>query len=122
VPERRHGAALVRGLRALHGVLHGRHQHRRDRQSAGPGRRARGTGHGLARDGLPNGRDGVELQTLKPGLETRELYLPEMAEITAVRRLTALETLYTVKLPGGRDLGHRPGQFVEVSLFGVGEA
>jgi NAD(P)H-flavin reductase len=64
----------------------------------------------------------MELQTLKPGLESRELYLPEMAEITAVRRLTDLETLYTVKLPGGRDLGHKPGQFVEVSLFGVGEA
>lgn len=64
----------------------------------------------------------MELLTLKPGIETRELYLPEMAEITAVRRLTALETLYTVKMPGGRDLGHKPGQFVEVSLFGVGEA
>ena len=64
----------------------------------------------------------MELHTLKPGHEARELYLPEMAEITAVRKLTEMETLYTIRLPGGRDLGHKPGQFVEVSLFGVGEA
>lgn len=64
----------------------------------------------------------MELHNLKPGVQTRELYLPEMAEITTVRRLTELDTLYTVTLPGGRDLGHKPGQFVEVSLFGVGEA
>ena len=52
----------------------------------------------------------------------RELYLPQMAEITAVRRLTEMENLYTVAMPGGIELGHRPGQFVELSLFGIGEA
>ena len=30
--------------------------------------------------------------------------------------------LFTIRLPGGRDLGHAPGQFVEVSVFGSGEA
>ena len=29
---------------------------------------------------------------------------------------------FTVELPRGQSLGHRPGQFVEVSVFGVGEA
>lgn len=52
----------------------------------------------------------------------RDLYTPVMAEVQSVRRLTALETLYEVALPGGAELGHQPGQFVEVSLFGCGEA
>jgi sulfhydrogenase subunit gamma (sulfur reductase) len=64
----------------------------------------------------------MNLQDLKTADEARDLYLPVMAEITAVRKLTALENLYTVRLPGGADLGHQPGQFVEVSIFGVGEA
>ena len=53
---------------------------------------------------------------------TKDLYLPVMAEITDVRQMTPLEKLFEIRLPGGADLGHRPGQFVEVSLFGVGEA
>lgn len=64
----------------------------------------------------------MDLRTPRLDAEPRELYLPEMAEITAVRRLTELETLYTVELPDGRELGHKPGQFVEVSLYGIGEA
>lgn len=54
--------------------------------------------------------------------DLKDLYLPVMAEIKEVRRLTELETLYTVALPDGRELGHQPGQFVELSIFGVGEA
>ncbi len=52
----------------------------------------------------------------------RSLYVPEMAEIAKVESLTKLEKLFEIKLPGGRDLGHDPGQFVEVSVFGIGEA
>ncbi|HPF36046.1 MAG TPA: FAD/NAD(P)-binding protein [Candidatus Krumholzibacteria bacterium] len=54
--------------------------------------------------------------------QARDLYTPVMAEVRDVRRLTDQETLYEVVLPGGADLGHQPGQFVEVSLFGCGEA
>jgi len=54
--------------------------------------------------------------------QARDLYTPVMAEVRDVRRLTDLETLYEVALPGGADLDHQPGQFVEVSLFGCGEA
>lgn len=54
-------------------------------------------------------------------VEPRDLYVPTLATVTAVRDLTPLEKLFTVELPGGADLGHRPGQFVQVSLFGVGE-
>ena len=54
--------------------------------------------------------------------DLKDLYLPVMAEIKDVRQLTELETLYTVELPDGQELGHKPGQFVELSIFGVGEA
>jgi len=50
------------------------------------------------------------------------LYVPEMARIVRVERLTALDRLFQIELPGRRDLGHRPGQFVQLSIFGFGEA
>ena len=52
----------------------------------------------------------------------QNIYIPEIAELVRVEKMTALETLFEVRLPGGRDLGHQPGQFVQVSLFGIGEA
>lgn len=50
------------------------------------------------------------------------IYLPQTARIVGVQALTALEKLFTVELPAGTSLGHEPGQFVELSVFGVGEA
>ena len=50
------------------------------------------------------------------------LYVPEIAKITRVRDLTGLDRLFAIELPGRRDLGHRPGQFVQLSIFGFGEA
>jgi len=50
------------------------------------------------------------------------LYLPRAAEITKVRPLTATEKLFEIRLLDGKDLGHRPGQFVELSILGIGEA
>ncbi|MCP4571431.1 MAG: oxidoreductase [bacterium] len=64
----------------------------------------------------------MKLHELQPPSDPRDLYLPEMATVTQVKKLTALETLYTVEMPDGRELGHQPGQFVEASVFGVGEA
>lgn len=46
-------------------------------------------------------------------------YIPIMAEIHAVKPLTAKETLFRVLLP--EPLQHRPGQFVMVSIPGIGE-
>ena len=51
-----------------------------------------------------------------------DLYLPTMCKIVNAKALTVLEKWFEIEMPGGRDLGHAPGQFVEVSLFGVGEA
>lgn len=50
------------------------------------------------------------------------IYLPTIAQVVDVQTETAFEKVYTIRLPGGENLGHRPGQFVMVSLPGVGEA
>jgi len=55
-------------------------------------------------------------------VKPKELYYPEMAEISAVKQFTEKEKWFEITLPGGRSLGHQPGQFVQVSLFGAGEA
>ena len=48
------------------------------------------------------------------------LYLPKKAKILKNKSLTASENLFEIELEGGKSLGHKPGQFVEVSVFGVG--
>ncbi len=55
-----------------------------------------------------------------PAIES--IYVPTMAWISKVQTLTPMEKFFTIELPRGMSLGHKPGQFVEVSLFGVGEA
>lgn len=54
-------------------------------------------------------------------VQARALYEPMQARVVAVTRLTEYENLYTLELDDERPLGHQPGQFVQVSLFGVGE-
>lgn len=49
------------------------------------------------------------------------LYLPQLAKLTKVETMTATEKLFEIQLEKGH-LGHKPGQFVELSVFGVGEA
>lgn len=56
-----------------------------------------------------------------PAVE-EHLFLPVTARILKVTPQTALEKVFTIELPDGLSLGHRPGQFVEVSMLGVGEA
>ena len=50
------------------------------------------------------------------------LYLPMLAELIQAERLSRREKLLRLRLKDGSQLNHRPGQFVEVSLFGIGEA
>lgn len=50
------------------------------------------------------------------------VFLPTVATVEAVTTETALEKIFTVRLPGGQNLGNVPGQFVMVSIPGVGEA
>jgi NAD(P)H-flavin reductase len=50
------------------------------------------------------------------------IYVPSPAKIAKVAPMTAMEKLFTIELPQGQSLGHKSGQFVEVSLLGIGEA
>jgi NAD(P)H-flavin reductase len=49
-------------------------------------------------------------------------YLPQWAEISRIEDLTASEKLFEMHLVSGEPLGHKPGQFVELSVMGIGEA
>jgi len=49
-------------------------------------------------------------------------YVPSLATVVKKQPITSFETLFEIKLDDGSVLGHNPGQFVEVSVFGVGEA
>jgi len=52
----------------------------------------------------------------------RQDYIPTLCTIREARRLTGLEKFFRIELPDGRELDHRPGQFVQVSVMGAGEA
>jgi sulfite reductase subunit B len=53
---------------------------------------------------------------------TRDIYVPQAGTLTKVERMTRHEVFLEVKLDSGKPLGHMPGQFVEVSVPGIGEA
>lgn len=58
-----------------------------------------------------------------PKLDLAEsAYVPTPARILRTEQLTEMEKLFEIELSDGRRLGHEPGQFVQVSLFGFGEA
>jgi sulfhydrogenase subunit gamma (sulfur reductase) len=50
-----------------------------------------------------------------------EIYLPRMAKVIRAEKISEKEKLFELKFNDGKDLGHKPGQFVEVSVFGIGE-
>jgi len=54
--------------------------------------------------------------------EMKDLYYPQISKILKVESLTATEKRFEIELPSGKSLDHKPGQFVEVSIFGFGEA
>ena len=50
------------------------------------------------------------------------IYMPEMTRVAEVEQMAPMEKLLTVEAPGGRPLRYEPGQFMMVSVLGVGEA
>ncbi len=52
----------------------------------------------------------------------RSIYVPEPVTLLGVEQPTELEKVFRVRFDSGRPLGHGPGQFVQVSLLGIGEA
>ncbi len=59
---------------------------------------------------------------LKDTLHQTSIYMPTMSRILDIQDMTEHEKLFTIELPSDYSLDSRPGQFVEVSLLGVGEA
>jgi sulfhydrogenase subunit gamma (sulfur reductase) len=49
-------------------------------------------------------------------------YQIKKGKILRARMMTDIEKLFEIELPHGESLDHEPGQFVQVSIFGVGEA
>ena len=62
------------------------------------------------------------MRMLKEVSRGNELYAPLPAELIRVETLGPKEKLFEFKLKDGKELGQRPGQFVEVSVLGLGEA
>jgi sulfite reductase subunit B len=52
----------------------------------------------------------------------QSLFLPKLATLKNILRMTKTEKHFEIVLDSGENLGHKPGQFVQVSIFGVGEA
>ena len=50
------------------------------------------------------------------------IYLPEICEIKQARMESKTERWLELGFLSGRSLGHKPGQFVQVSVLGIGEA
>lgn len=50
------------------------------------------------------------------------LYRPILCRVDWVRDLTPMEKLFRISRLDGKGFGHKPGQFVQISLFGHGEA
>jgi sulfhydrogenase subunit gamma (sulfur reductase) len=59
---------------------------------------------------------------LKETLQQSSIYMPTPARIVEVHDLTQHEKLFRLELPSGFSINHRPGQFVELSVLGIGEA
>jgi len=51
-----------------------------------------------------------------------ELYRPFFCRVVFARDLTATEKLFRVERLDGKPFGHKPGQFMQVSIAGIGEA
>jgi NAD(P)H-flavin reductase len=62
------------------------------------------------------------IQSLRDANRGNELYAPIPAELLRVETLGPKEKLFEFKLLNGKELGQHPGQFVEVSVLGLGEA
>lgn len=56
------------------------------------------------------------------GVNNTSIYQPTICTIVEISDLTPTEKLFKIELPNGQELNHKPGQFVQVSIFGYGEA
>jgi sulfhydrogenase subunit gamma (sulfur reductase) len=59
---------------------------------------------------------------LRETLDHSSIYMPTPVRIVAVEQFTEVEKWFHLELPSGFTIAHQPGQFVEVSVLGIGEA
>jgi len=59
---------------------------------------------------------------LHPAHKDDNLYVPEAAKIIAIKDFTKTEKFFRLQLMTRKTLGHEPGQFLQVTLLGIGEA
>ncbi|MDD5311941.1 MAG: FAD/NAD(P)-binding protein [Dehalococcoidia bacterium] len=52
----------------------------------------------------------------------QSIHLPRIATVARVDTLSNREKVFEFRFDDGKELGQKPGQFVELSIFGVGEA
>lgn len=52
----------------------------------------------------------------------KTLYLPEPVKILEIKDFTEQERFFKLEILSGKSLNHNPGQFVQVSVLGIGEA
>lgn len=70
------------------------------------------------------GKESSLSRTLQKGLDlpVEGLYSPRPAVIIKAKQMTANEKFFEIRFEDGGSLGHQPGQFVQLSMFGIGEA
>jgi sulfhydrogenase subunit gamma (sulfur reductase) len=56
------------------------------------------------------------------GNSKKDIYLPEMATVKQTRMMNGTELYMKLVLDSGEELQYKPGQFLEVSVAGLGEA
>ncbi len=54
--------------------------------------------------------------------ECSGLYQPFFCKVDSIKELTATEKLFKFVREAGKPFGHKPGQFMQVSITGIGEA
>jgi sulfhydrogenase subunit gamma (sulfur reductase) len=59
---------------------------------------------------------------LKQTLDHASIYIPMPSRILEIKQFTEHEKWFKIALPDGFSIAHKPGQFVEVSVLGIGEA
>jgi sulfite reductase subunit B len=59
---------------------------------------------------------------IEKGAAAPSPYVPQMARVLAAEQMTDTERLLRLEMEHGQALGYEPGQFVSVTVFGVGEA
>ncbi len=54
--------------------------------------------------------------------KSNSIFLPEIAEVVSTRQLTEMERYIELKLKETREFDFNPGQFIQLSILGIGEA